>query len=203
MNGITILQGDVREVLRTLPDESVHCVVTSPPLDAYMVQFFCAQIQGFHTNRKMLRPQRSSDVLPAMRNPSQLTRLLDFAERKTVIGLLFLDAEIGQDRSEKRDGLTVSGTPAIKRLTALGAGVFHRDTPAKATSDQLYCLSRYLSDVYALAVGGCGGVLGDPHGICGLLYSDCSVGVEDTGDVGAVNVCRHGDTICRWRGGYK
>lgn len=28
---ITILQGDVRERLRDLPDESVHCVVTSPP----------------------------------------------------------------------------------------------------------------------------------------------------------------------------
>lgn len=26
-----ILEGEVREVLRTLPDESVHCVVTSPP----------------------------------------------------------------------------------------------------------------------------------------------------------------------------
>jgi hypothetical protein len=26
-----ILQGDVREVLRRLPDESIHCVVTSPP----------------------------------------------------------------------------------------------------------------------------------------------------------------------------
>lgn len=28
---VTILQGDCRDVLRTLPDESVHCVVTSPP----------------------------------------------------------------------------------------------------------------------------------------------------------------------------
>lgn len=28
---VTILQGDVRERLRELPDESVHCVVTSPP----------------------------------------------------------------------------------------------------------------------------------------------------------------------------
>lgn len=28
---IQILKGDCREVLRTLPDESVHCVVTSPP----------------------------------------------------------------------------------------------------------------------------------------------------------------------------
>ena len=28
---VRILQGDCREMLRTLPDESVHCVVTSPP----------------------------------------------------------------------------------------------------------------------------------------------------------------------------
>jgi DNA modification methylase len=28
---VTILKGDCREVLRTLPDDSVHCVVTSPP----------------------------------------------------------------------------------------------------------------------------------------------------------------------------
>ena len=26
-----IIQGDVREVLQRLPDESIHCVVTSPP----------------------------------------------------------------------------------------------------------------------------------------------------------------------------
>jgi DNA modification methylase len=28
---IRIINGDCRDVLRTLPDESVHCVVTSPP----------------------------------------------------------------------------------------------------------------------------------------------------------------------------
>ena len=28
---VQILQGDCREILKTLPDESVHCVVTSPP----------------------------------------------------------------------------------------------------------------------------------------------------------------------------
>ena len=30
---ITILQGDVVEKLRELKDQSVHCVVTSPPYD--------------------------------------------------------------------------------------------------------------------------------------------------------------------------
>jgi DNA modification methylase len=28
---VRILTGDCRDVLRSLPDESVHCVVTSPP----------------------------------------------------------------------------------------------------------------------------------------------------------------------------
>jgi site-specific DNA-methyltransferase (adenine-specific) len=31
MNGVKILEGDVRETLKTLPPDSVHCVVTSPP----------------------------------------------------------------------------------------------------------------------------------------------------------------------------
>ena len=31
MKNVQILVGDCRETLRTLPDNSVHCVVTSPP----------------------------------------------------------------------------------------------------------------------------------------------------------------------------
>lgn len=31
MNGLTIIQGDCREVLKTLPSNSVNCTVTSPP----------------------------------------------------------------------------------------------------------------------------------------------------------------------------
>jgi DNA modification methylase len=33
IEGLTILAGDCRETLRTLPERSVHCVVTSPPYD--------------------------------------------------------------------------------------------------------------------------------------------------------------------------
>ncbi len=28
---VRVLQGDCRDVLKPLPDESVHCIVTSPP----------------------------------------------------------------------------------------------------------------------------------------------------------------------------
>ena len=36
---VKIINGDCREVLKTLPDESVHCVVTSPP-------YFCLRDYG-------------------------------------------------------------------------------------------------------------------------------------------------------------
>ena len=35
---LTVLHGDVRDELRTLPDESVHCVVTSPTRSPAPVQ---------------------------------------------------------------------------------------------------------------------------------------------------------------------
>ena len=37
---VRILVGDVREQLATLPDESVHCVVTSPPYWGLRQYFF-------------------------------------------------------------------------------------------------------------------------------------------------------------------
>ena len=40
---ISILRGDCREVLRTLPDESVHCVVTPPALIEPCIKAGCPQ----------------------------------------------------------------------------------------------------------------------------------------------------------------
>lgn len=40
----TLYQGDALDVLRGLPDESVHCCVTSPPSDPDLVQLLAAQV---------------------------------------------------------------------------------------------------------------------------------------------------------------
>lgn len=67
---IRILQGDCREVLRTLPDESVHCVVTSPPyfglrdygvagqigLEPTPAAFVEQMVAVFREVRRVLRP---------------------------------------------------------------------------------------------------------------------------------------------------
>ena len=66
---VRILQGDCREVLKTLPDESVHCVVTSPPywglrdygvdgqigLDATPDAYVASMVEVFREARRVLR----------------------------------------------------------------------------------------------------------------------------------------------------
>ena len=67
---VRILQGDCREVLKTLPDESVHCVVTSPPyyglrdygayaqigLEKTPQQYIETMVNVFAEVRRILRP---------------------------------------------------------------------------------------------------------------------------------------------------
>jgi DNA modification methylase len=66
---VRILEGDCRELLRTLPDESVHCIVTSPPyfglrdygvdgqmgLEATPEEFVAGMAAVFHECRRVLR----------------------------------------------------------------------------------------------------------------------------------------------------
>jgi DNA modification methylase len=66
---VQILQGDVREMLKTLPDESVHCVVTSPPywglrdygcdgqigLEPTMQEHIALLVEVFRDVRRVLR----------------------------------------------------------------------------------------------------------------------------------------------------
>lgn len=67
---VRILTGDCREVLKGLPDESVHCVVTSPPywglrdygvdgqigLEGKPEEFVAALVECFRAIRRVLRP---------------------------------------------------------------------------------------------------------------------------------------------------
>ena len=66
---IRIMEGDVRAKLAELPDESVHCVVTSPPyfglrdygvagqigLEPTPAEFVAVMVEGFREGRRVLR----------------------------------------------------------------------------------------------------------------------------------------------------
>lgn len=67
---VTIMIGDVREQLRKLPDDSVHCIVTSPPywglrdygvdgqigLETSPAEFIATMVDVFRELRRVLRP---------------------------------------------------------------------------------------------------------------------------------------------------
>ena len=69
LRGGAIMVGDCREALRTLPDQSVHCVVTSPPyfglrdygvdgqlgLEPTPAEFVAAMVEVFREVRRVLR----------------------------------------------------------------------------------------------------------------------------------------------------
>jgi DNA modification methylase len=66
---VRVLEGDCRDVLKTLPDESVHCVVTSPPywglrdygvvgqlgLEETPVEYIAGMVEVFREIRRVLR----------------------------------------------------------------------------------------------------------------------------------------------------
>ena len=73
---VRILQGDCRDVLKTLPDESVHCVVTSPPywglrdygvagqigLEDTPVEYIAGMVEVFREVRRVLRSDSTAWV---------------------------------------------------------------------------------------------------------------------------------------------
>lgn len=70
MRGLAILQGDCRETLKQLPDDSIHCCVTSPPyyglrdygceeqigLEASPAEYVQKIVEVFREVRRVLRP---------------------------------------------------------------------------------------------------------------------------------------------------
>lgn len=92
MNGIMILEGDCRQTLKTLPENSVHCCVTSPPyfnLRDYGVEgqigleespeaFVQTMVEVFREVRRVLRPDGTlwlnlGDTYAGARTDSQAT----------------------------------------------------------------------------------------------------------------------------------
>ncbi len=95
MSKTTILIGDALDRLRQLPDESVHCIVTSPPywglrdygvagqigLEASMQEFISRLVEVFQEARRVLRKDGTcwvnlgdsynNNVRPGARDPDR------------------------------------------------------------------------------------------------------------------------------------
>ncbi len=181
----TLYNGDVREVLASLPDESVHCCVTSPPYsDADAVQLFGPDEASLHLGGCFVGSPRSPGVSATLCNTSNLARVFDGAQGQAVLGLTPFDPQIRQKCRQGRGGLHIRLTPLPERTTALCTRIFRRDVSAEGCREQIDGLARDLPNVDSLAVGRLSRISGDSHGVSVALHADRSVRVEDASEVG-------------------
>lgn len=179
-----ILCGDVREKLRELPEESVNCVVTSPPSDAYFVQCGRPLITGLHVGGQFGGANCTADMTSAHGYACHLAPLLDLTKCEAVECLLTLYPQVRQDRCQDFDRAFVSYPPSIERPPALGVRVFHCDVAAEGFRQQVDSFTRDLAYVNALTVGGLSRIATNAHGIRTALYPDGSVRIQDASKVG-------------------
>ena len=181
--GITIYHGDCRDVLDTLPGDSIDCCVTSPPLCSDVIQFFRSQVKHLHLGTMGIGSPSRADMATLLCNPLFLTGLLDRAESKAISGLGALDSQIWKDHFKERHRFQVGAAPAEQGASALRTGIFRADGSPEEFCHQQYCFVGDLPDVNALAIR-CGArVASNPHRVGAFLDSNCAVRVDDSGYV--------------------
>lgn len=173
-----ILVGDVREQLATLPDESVHCVVTSPPLNADLIEDGSAGVARFHFVGDGIGADRAAHVSASNGDASDLAALLHFTERHAVQSLFALDAEVGQQGRQNLNSPLVGAAPTVQRSAALSVRIFHSHVAAERRGEQVDGFARDLANVDALAVYRRTGVTSNSHGVSAALDAYRSVRIE-------------------------
>lgn len=143
---VTIRHGDCREVLRTLPDESVHCCVTSPPyfgqrdygmarqlgLEATPSVFVSELTLVFEEVRRVLRPEGTL-WLNIGDSYNNRTRVRTSSHKPIVAGDRKSWADSARDGEVRmsilQPGLKekdLMGVPGLLATALRGAGWYHR-----------------------------------------------------------------------------
>lgn len=189
-----ILNADARHI--PLPDESVHCVVTSP-LDANPVQGLAPEIEDIALGDKLIRealccdhPNRTVFVrkgsLAGDFSPVLGSGPLERPQAQHSLGAFSFDTQIGKNSPQDRLGRQIGSLEAVKRASFHGVGfLFVVPAPERfrneldggfvnhADLDSLVVTRRYTA---LTAVG------------FGLLDADVSLPVHKSCDVGQRSV---------------
>lgn len=180
---VRILQGDCLDVLRTLPDASVNCCVTSPHLHTDFIEGLCVFVQAFHAVGKALRPWCGPGVAAPDSDLCFDAGGLNLSQSKAVARLLPFDAEKWQQCSDAGHGFQVSDCPGQKRPSVLGVWLGDVKATAKGALKQFRYLRRDLSQCCAFAEYRRASVTTNAHGIGTAPDSDCPVAIDGSGEI--------------------
>lgn len=140
---VALWHGDVREVLRGLPAESVHCVVTSPPLAP--IESHALESQLLHCSDRLGRDtlfRSLSSGTPLVGDDVHLTgrntrRSLQCPQLQEQDGLLSFDPQVWQKRLGRRGGIAISHNPRVKRPAVRGARFLNAPVAAESLVKQV------------------------------------------------------------------
>lgn len=175
----TILNGDAIETLRTLPEASVHCCVTSPQLNTNAVECVGDIAKTLHLNADRLRSECCADVPASFCNASLLAPLLDGTQSQTVAGLICLDTEEWKDCAQKRDCFQISDLPSMESLSAFRAWLYSESITTKDGMQKVDRCGFNLLNAYALGKRRLGGISNNTNVVTAFLDPDSSVCVNN------------------------
>lgn len=188
--------GDVREVLRALPAESV--LDEDVLMGTRVIQCPDSVVQAVSFKQNRVRhdsPLEGGDLAPS----GALFTFADGGSRAILTGpelqqqfsLLALDSEIGQQCSGHHSGLLVGHRPAMQWLTALSGRFLYRSITAKETMEEVDCLRLNLLDSNLLAVDRRACIATNPHVIGAAPNREIAVGVKDACEVSEFGFLQH------------
>lgn len=180
-----ILVGDVLEMLATLPDESVNCVVTSPPyLHANFIQYGDPLFEHLHASGDFRRSRLAANMPTTCARPCRPALLFQIAEFKARFSLGAFDAQIREKCSKAVGGLQIRYLPDVQRASTLSAWVIYPKAPAKRVPEHCHGFRCYLLHADSLAEYRRTSVSAHAHSVRAPLYSNRSVSVNDASEVG-------------------
>lgn len=178
---LTILQGDCLSVLKTLPDESVQCVVRS--LNPDPVKLLRCQIKRLHLLTQSRRAVRRTGVSPTPSHPGRFTFLFYDTKRQCVFRLRLFHSQERQNGTDAFSGSLVCDGPRNKRFSAFGAWLGYIKRSPKGLPQKFWDRCRHLPQRHALGICWLLRVASHPHGIRASLDADGAVRINRASQV--------------------
>ena len=186
-----ILQGDVLDRLRDLPDESVQCCVTSPPSHTDSVESASYPRDLCHGISVLLRALRATDMPTPTSNTGSFRCLLDISKAQAVLRLRTLDPKEWKDRPKDCGGFLIGDLPGEQRPSFLRTRLADVAGSAEQRREEVHRLRLNLLYADPLAVVRLTTVAVS-HRVGGHLHTDGSIGIDHARAVSEVlNLVRH------------
>lgn len=178
-----ILEGDVMDVLKTLADESVQCVVTSPPLYADTVERLCLLVANLHRGGNGFRSASRTNMASALGDAGLRAFSLERAKREQICSLHSFDSQEWKERFGAAKSRRVGDGPRVERPALICTWLGDVNGATKRLLEKINNLRCHLAQSDPLRVSSLRGIFHDALRVGAPLHSNGPVRVDGSSEV--------------------